>query len=110
MRIPVHPSFHTGMFNFGAFQDTSWTISELPIYMLVRCRLLDSAVTLHKIDIALLQLGAYGGIQGAVFVFINRRLSLWRFARVPVSSPAKRFLEALVRLYYPVHARSAFRY
>jgi len=75
--------------------------------MLVRCRFLDSTVTLHNIDIALLQLGAYGGIQGAVFVFINRRLSLWRFARVPVSSPVKRFLEALVRLCNPVRAGSA---
>lgn len=43
-----------------------------------------------------LQLGAYGGAQGAVFVAINRRLSLWRFDRVPVSSPVKRFFEALV--------------
>jgi len=43
-----------------------------------------------------LQLGAYGGAQGAVFVAINRRLSLWRFDRVPVSSPVKRFFEVLV--------------
>ena len=31
-----------------------------------------------------------------MFVAINRRLSLWRFDRVPVSSPVKRFFEALV--------------
>lgn len=42
------------------------------------------------------KIGAYGGLQGGAFNYVNSHLSLWRFTYVPVSKPWRRFFEVLI--------------
>lgn len=70
----------SGMFSFGDFSTTgqnsrNWSMWEIPFFLF---------------------LGVAGGLFGALFSAVQRRLTRFRFARIPASKPWSRFWEVIV--------------